>query len=155
MELVPPASFSTGLRWRLSLDLVNNRLVVGIPGGDIVNFRMSSSAGMWPGSDGFVLGGSGLGWDLWARRLRVRQGSGGSAGNATLTAGNATVSTTFVPANSVIHLTRRSAGNSTALGSLTVGTITADTSFTISSLSANASVETGDNSTVNWTVMGP
>ena len=82
-------------------------------------------------------------------------GTNRAANVATLTSGTVTVSNTRVTAASKIRLTRQAKNSSTAIGSLNVGTISAGTSFVIQSLKSDATVETGDASTVLWEILEP
>lgn len=80
-----------------------------------------------------------------------------SFGTVVLVAGTATVSTTAVTANSMIHLTRQSIGATGAaeVGFLSVGTIIAGTSFVINACSKDdASVPSAsDLSVVAWMIV--
>lgn len=86
---------------------------------------------------------------------RVKEGTNAKAGVATLVSGTVTVSTTAIAAGDRVHLSRQGKDSSTAIGSLERGTITAGTSFVINALKADATVETGDLSTVYWEIMTP
>lgn len=77
--------------------------------------------------------------------LSVKEGSNAKMGQATLSTGTVTVSTTAVTTNSRIFLTTGVAGGT--LGVLSVGTITNGTSFVINSSSP------ADSSTVNWIII--
>lgn len=73
----------------------------------------------------------------------------GTYGQAALTGGTVTVSTTAVKATSIILLTDATTGSLTNVGSPTVGTITAGTSFVINSTNIL------DASNVNWLIINP
>lgn len=80
-----------------------------------------------------------------------------SFGSVTLVGGTATVSTTAVTANSLIHIWRQSVGatGAAALGQLSVGTITAATSFVINAWSAAdaTSLQATDVSVIGWMIV--
>jgi len=76
-------------------------------------------------------------------------------GKATLSSGTATVSTTGACASSstcTYKLANCGVNASSAIGTLSVGTVSAGTSFVINSLTAAASVATGDASSVCWQI---
>ena len=75
-------------------------------------------------------------------------------GTVTLTSGTSGAINTAA-ANSVRKwsLTRQSKGSSTAIGSPSIGTITAQTSFVVDALKADATVETGDLSSIYWQIL--
>lgn len=78
-----------------------------------------------------------------------------TTGTATLVAGTVTVTTAAVTAGSKIQVSRKAAGASTAVGELSTPTRTAATSFVITSLNpTNATTQTNDVSTVDWTIIG-
>lgn len=79
--------------------------------------------------------------------VRMKEGSNAKMGTATLVAGEATVSTTAVTANSRILLTGQADGGTP--GAHRVSTRTAGTSFTIKS------TEAADTSTVAWVIFEP
>jgi hypothetical protein len=75
-------------------------------------------------------------------------GTGATMGIATLVAGDATVNTTAVTANSVIFLTRQTASGS-PLGHLHISARTAGVSFTITASGG------GETSTIAWLIIEP
>jgi hypothetical protein len=88
----------------------------------------------------FIFGISGNG-------IYVKEGTNATMGSATLVAGNTTISTTAVTANSRIFLTSQVDGGT--VGFLRVSSRTAGTSFVITSSSAT------DTSTVAWIIIEP
>lgn len=88
--------------------------------------------------------------------LRVKEGSGGKQGVATLVSGTVTVSNANVTATSRILVSGGALNSSTAIGSLSVPTITASTSFVITSyIPGGVLTQTGDLRTVNWEIFEP
>ena len=81
------------------------------------------------------------------------EGSNGSSGVVTLTAGSATVSTNKALTTSRILLTRQSAGASTTVGVPSVGTIVNGVSFVIDSLTSAAVADANDISVVYWQII--
>jgi hypothetical protein len=76
-------------------------------------------------------------------------------GSATLTSGTVTVSDSTVTTSARIFVTRSNINASTGIGSLGTGTITASTSFVVNSRKADATIETGDASTVQYMIVEP
>ena len=88
--------------------------------------------------------------------ISIKEGSNSRMGQATLSSGTVTVSTTAVTASSRIFLTRASVGTSTAVGDFGVSNITAGTSFAITSYRAGSVVtQAGDTSVINWCIIEP
>jgi len=88
--------------------------------------------------------------------IKIAEGANARMGQATLTAGVATVANTSVTANTRIFVSRTDKSTSTALGVLEGGTITPSTSFVINALNpTDATVQTNDVSVVNWQLVEP
>lgn len=87
--------------------------------------------------------------------LRVKEGSNAKQGTGTLTNGVATISNTSVTANSRIFVSPSALNASTAVGSLRVTAQTASTSFVVTSVKADASTETGDQSSFSYEIFEP
>lgn len=117
-------------------------------GATIHETRTSSDAGIWPGADGYKLGGTAKRWDIATLALRMNEGANGRAGTATLVAGTVTVNTTAVTANSRIMVQRQTDGGTVA-ASYSI-TRTAGASFTITAKDGSGADQTADTSTVAW-----
>lgn len=74
---------------------------------------------------------------------------------ATLVNGTVTVSDSTVTTSARIMLTRSAINASTAVGTLGTGTITASTSFVVNSRKSDTTIETGDQSTVQYLIIEP
>ena len=76
-------------------------------------------------------------------------------GTATLVSGTTGTPIATAAANSSrkFSLTRQAPNASTAIGNIALGTVTANTSFVINALKADATVETGDLSSVYWEIL--
>lgn len=87
--------------------------------------------------------------------IKIKEGTNGTLGTATLVGGTITISNTIVDANSRIFLTRKSINGSTALGQLVIGTVTNNTSFVIRAVDPANPVNliAGDISIINWQII--
>jgi hypothetical protein len=74
-------------------------------------------------------------------------------GTATLASGTATITSAAANSARKWSLTRQAKNSSTRIGSPSIGTVTAQTSFVIDSLESDATVETGDLSSVYWEIL--
>ena len=86
-------------------------------------------------------------------RFQIRDGSNAPSGTATLVNGTITVSNNQTATTTKVLATRGAVNASTAIGQIQVTPATGN--FTLNSLSANGSVEAGDQSTVNWLLVQP
>lgn len=102
---------------------------------------------------GITLPSGNLTMNATASRLIVRSGSNAASGVATLVNGTITVSNSQTSTTTKVIPARDAVNASTAIGQLQVTPATGN--FTINSLSANGSVEAGDQSTVNWLLVQP
>ena len=81
-------------------------------------------------------------------------GGAATAGTATLASGTVTVSTTAVKAGDKIFVTLNTISGSSSVYAVPTASITAATSFVINAYTAGAtSVNTADNSTINWVIL--
>jgi hypothetical protein len=74
-------------------------------------------------------------------------------GTTTLASGTATITSAAANSARKWSLTRQAKNSSTGIGSPSIGTVTAQTSFVIDSLKSDATVETGDLSSVYWEIL--
>lgn len=74
-------------------------------------------------------------------------------GTTALTSGAAAINTAAANAARKYSLTRQAKNASTGIGDLTIGIVAAQTSFAIDALKADASVETGDASSIYWEIL--
>lgn len=145
---VAPSAFlhvlGTTEQQRIGYDTSNYyKTTVGSTG--LTTFDAVGSGASFSFSDDVSINGN-LTLGTAGNKISITEGSNASVGQATLSGGTVTVSTTAVTANSRIFLTD-AGGTITNLGTLYVGTITAGTSFVINSSNIL------DASLVNWLII--
>ena len=133
----------------------------GSVGSPAISRSSTASSGIyWPTAHALAVSSQGVEQVRWTT-AGTQIGANGTAmarvrhGTATLVNGTVTVSDATITDNARIMATRSGIAASTALGTISKGTVTPSTSFVLNSRKSDTTIETGDQSTVDYIIVEP